>query len=86
MENDIIYVQPNPELARELLQDLAPLITLLTTTVLVLGMVQGFSQLTLADAGRGGAPGTNWTAIVSVSRTSATSSTLGCSSTSSSAR
>ena len=39
--DDVIYVQPNPEIARELLYDLAPLITLLTTTVLVLGIVRG---------------------------------------------
>ena len=39
--DDIIYVEPNPELARELLYDLTPLITLLTSTVLVLGIVRG---------------------------------------------
>jgi polysaccharide export outer membrane protein len=42
--DDIIYVQPNPELAREFLQDLAPLITLLTTTVLVIGLVQALQN------------------------------------------
>lgn len=39
--DDIIYVEPNPELARELLYDLTPLITLLTSTVLVIGIVNG---------------------------------------------
>lgn len=38
--DDVIYVQPNPELARGILRDITPLITLLTTTVLVLGIVQ----------------------------------------------
>lgn len=38
--DDIIYVQPNPEIARELLQDLTPLITLLSSTVLVIGLVR----------------------------------------------
>lgn len=40
--DDIIYVEPNPELARELLYDLTPIITLLTTTVLVIGLIQSF--------------------------------------------
>ena len=40
--DDIVYVQPNPEIAREVLNDLAPIITLLTTTVLVIGIVKGF--------------------------------------------
>jgi polysaccharide biosynthesis/export protein len=40
--DDVIYVQPNPELAREILQDLNPIITLLTSVVLVLGIVRGF--------------------------------------------
>lgn len=44
MADDIIYVQPNPELAREILADVNPIITLLTTTVLVIGIVRGFSQ------------------------------------------
>lgn len=35
--DDIVYVQPNPELARQLLQDLTPIVTLLTTTLLVIG-------------------------------------------------
>lgn len=38
--DDVVYVQPNPELARELIYDLTPLITLLTTAVLVLGLVK----------------------------------------------
>ncbi|MCB9170687.1 MAG: polysaccharide biosynthesis/export family protein [Flavobacteriales bacterium] len=40
--DDIVYVEPNPELARELLYDLNPIITLLTSAVLVLGIVRGF--------------------------------------------
>lgn len=39
--DDIIYVQPNPDIARELLQDLTPLISLLTSVVLVFGIVRG---------------------------------------------
>ena len=42
--DDIIYVQPNPEIAREILADLNPIIALLTSTVLVIGIVRGFSQ------------------------------------------
>lgn len=42
--DDIVYVQPNAELAREILSDLTPLITLLTTTLLVLGIVRGFNN------------------------------------------
>lgn len=42
--DDIIYVQPNPELAREILADMNPIIALLTSTVLVIGIVRGFSQ------------------------------------------
>ncbi len=40
--DDVLYVQPNPELARELLQDVNPIITLLTSMVLVIGIVRGF--------------------------------------------
>ncbi len=42
--DDIVYVQPNPELAREILADLNPIIALLTSTVLVIGIVRSFSQ------------------------------------------
>lgn len=42
--DDVIYVQPNAELAREVLQDLTPIITLLTSIVLVIGVVRGFSR------------------------------------------
>jgi polysaccharide export outer membrane protein len=38
--DDIVYVHPNPEIAREVLYDINPIITLLTTLVLVLGLVQ----------------------------------------------
>ncbi len=41
--DDVVYVQPNPELARELLNDLTPVITLLTSIVLVIGIVRGFN-------------------------------------------
>lgn len=41
--DDVVYVQPNPELARELLSDLTPVITLLTSIVLVIGIVRGFN-------------------------------------------
>jgi len=42
--DDIIYVQPNPEIATEILQDVLPFVTLLTTTVLVISLVRGFTQ------------------------------------------
>jgi polysaccharide export outer membrane protein len=42
--DDIVYVQPNPEIAREAISDLNPIITLLTTTILVIGIVQGLSR------------------------------------------
>ncbi len=41
---DIVYVHPNPEIAREVLYDLNPLIALLTTIVLVLGIVQAYKN------------------------------------------
>lgn len=40
--DDVVYVQPTPELAREALSDLTPIITLLTSIVLVIGIVRGF--------------------------------------------
>lgn len=40
--DDIIYVQPVPELAREVLNDITPLIALLTSIVLVIGIVDRF--------------------------------------------
>ena len=42
--DDVVYVQPNPEIAREILQDLTPVITLLTSIVLVIGVVRGFGN------------------------------------------
>ena len=42
--DDVVYVQPNPEIARELLQDITPVITLLTSVVLVMGIVRGFNN------------------------------------------
>jgi polysaccharide biosynthesis/export protein len=44
LADDIVYVQPSPEIARELINDINPFITLLTTTVLVIGIVRGFSK------------------------------------------
>lgn len=41
--DDVIYVQPNPELARQALYDLQPVVTLLTTILLVVGLVRGFN-------------------------------------------
>ncbi len=38
--DDVVYVQPNAEIARGILQEINPLVTLLTTAVLVLGIVQ----------------------------------------------
>jgi polysaccharide biosynthesis/export protein len=37
--NDIIYVEPNPEIARELLRDLTPIISLITSTLLLVTLV-----------------------------------------------
>lgn len=42
--DDIIYVQPNPELAREALRDLTPVITLITSIVLVISVVRSFAR------------------------------------------
>ena len=40
--DDIVYVQPNLELAREALRDLTPIVSLLTTTILILGLVNRY--------------------------------------------
>lgn len=40
--DDVVYVQPNPELARGILQEITPLITLLSSVVLVWGIVRTF--------------------------------------------
>lgn len=42
--DDIIYIQPNPEIAKELLNAVNPFIALLTTSLLVIGIVKGFSN------------------------------------------
>lgn len=42
--DDILYVQPNAELAREIIADLQPLITLLTSVILVYGIVRNFGN------------------------------------------
>ncbi len=41
--DDVLYVHPNPELAREVLADLQPIIALLTSIVLVIGVARGFN-------------------------------------------
>jgi len=38
--DDVIYVQPNPEIAREVLSDLTPLITLMSSILLVLAVTR----------------------------------------------
>lgn len=38
--DDVIYVQPNPELAREIIADLTPLITLLSSVLLVIALTR----------------------------------------------
>jgi len=40
--DDVLYVQPNPDIARGLVQDLTPIITLLTMVVLVIGITKEF--------------------------------------------
>lgn len=40
--DDVVYVQPKAEIARGLLQEITPLITLLTTTILVIGIARTF--------------------------------------------
>ena len=42
--DDIVYIQPNPEIATEILQNVLPFVTLLTTTILVISLVQNFSK------------------------------------------
>ena len=42
--DDILYVEPNPEIARGILRDITPILTLLTTTILVIGLVQSFNN------------------------------------------
>ncbi len=39
--NDVIYVDPVPEIARELLQDLSPVVTLVSSVALIYALVQG---------------------------------------------
>ena len=38
--DDVVYVQPNPEIAREILTDLTPLITLMSSIILVYTVVR----------------------------------------------
>lgn len=42
--DDVIYVQPNPDLASEALRDIVPVMTLVTTIILAIGVVQGLSN------------------------------------------
>ncbi len=41
--NDIVYVQPNAEIAREILFDINPIVTLLSSVALVFGIVRTFN-------------------------------------------
>ncbi len=40
--DDVVYVQPNPELAREVIADLTPLITLMSSILLVIAVSRNF--------------------------------------------
>ncbi len=40
--DDVVYVQPNPEIAREVLADLTPLVTLLSSILLVFAVTRNF--------------------------------------------
>lgn len=40
--DDVVYVQPNPQIATEALQDLVPVVTLLTTILLVVSIFRSF--------------------------------------------
>jgi polysaccharide export outer membrane protein len=41
--DDVVYVQPNPDLAREALQDITPIVGLLTSIALIIGIFRGFN-------------------------------------------
>ena len=41
--DDVVYVQPTPQLATEALQDILPVVTLLTSIVLMIGVFRGFN-------------------------------------------
>jgi hypothetical protein len=41
--DDVVYVQPNPDIARGLVQDLAPYIALLTSLVLVISLTRSIN-------------------------------------------
>ena len=40
--DDVVYVQPNPDIAREIIADLAPVITLLSSILLVIAVSRNF--------------------------------------------
>lgn len=40
--DDILYVEPNPDLAREALRDLTPVVTLTTSVLLLISIIRGF--------------------------------------------
>lgn len=42
--DDVVYVQPTAQLARQALQDLVPVIQLTTSVLLLIGIVRGFSR------------------------------------------
>lgn len=41
--DDVVYVQPNPDIAREALQDITPIVGLLTSIALIIGIFRGFN-------------------------------------------
>jgi polysaccharide export outer membrane protein len=40
--NDILYVEPVPEIAGEVLRDLSPFVTIVTSLALLYGVIGGF--------------------------------------------
>jgi len=40
--DDVVYVEPNPDLAREALRDLTPVVSLLTSVLLLIGIARSF--------------------------------------------
>lgn len=44
LADDIIYVQPNPQIAREVLQDISPIISLVSSTIVFYLTLRNFTQ------------------------------------------
>ncbi len=42
--NDIIYVEPNPNIAREVLQDINPIVSLITTSILLYATIRNLTN------------------------------------------